>query len=647
MPQLELAPIGNCAVASLIDARARHVWFCFPRLDGDPIFNSLLNNDDSANGFMDVCVEGFESSSRSYVRNTAILETMLRTQAGEELRIIDFAPRFERYGRSFRPPMIVRRIEPVSGRPRICVRIRPTFDYGASKPQISIGSNHVRFIGSRNVVRVTADIGPSYYLNQSEFLLDRPVSLFIGADESINEDPERIVQTLPPRNPELLERLGTRACHPLRLAGRGDPRRHHPEAVQLRRYRRHRRGADHVDARSARHAAQLGLSLLLAARRLLHRECAQSPERHAHHGGFRALPGGCRRSQRDKASPALSHRTRGDLNERIAEALAGYRGMGPVRIGNAAATQRQNDGYGSIIMSAAQMFYDPRASPGDLALYQLLAHRGRGANAALVPDAGLWEYRDRAGLTPIPRRCAGRRCTGLASLPSGSAEPRSDSLAARRRAPEGNPARAVTGEGWMSGALDGEVVDASSLVLPEIGLMPATDEAFLKTVDGAEAPQERLRAALRRRRRFRRARRRLPGLHLLVHRRAGAASAGRTKRASCSNARSPGAIPSACCRKTSTRDRRAVGQFPADLFAGRAHPLGHAAVAIVGGRPVARLVIVSNRVPPPRTRGSARRAGWRSRCNPASPPARCGSAGAGARHRRDRHGRPRSSKAKA
>ena len=63
-----------------------------------------------------------------------------------------------------------------------------------------------------------------------------------------------------------------------------------------------------------------------------------------------------------------------------------------------------------------------------------------------------------------------------------------------------------------------------------------------------------------------------------------AASAGAKKRSSCSTMCSPGAITSACCPRISIRHRRAVGQFPANLFAGRPDPVGHAAVAAAGRR---------------------------------------------------------------
>ena len=56
MQDLDLAVIGNCAYAALIDRRARVVWACFPRFDGDPVFCSLLQptGENAERGFYEV-----------------------------------------------------------------------------------------------------------------------------------------------------------------------------------------------------------------------------------------------------------------------------------------------------------------------------------------------------------------------------------------------------------------------------------------------------------------------------------------------------------------------------------------------------------------------------------------------------------------
>lgn len=81
-------------------------------------------------------------------------------------------------------------------------------------------------------------------------------------------------------------------------------------------------------------------------------------------------------------------------------ALSGYRGMGPVRTGNAAAAQRQNDVYGSVVLSAAQTFWDTRIPAlGGIDLYRRLSPLGEMAlQSALIPDAGLWEYQSRTNV---------------------------------------------------------------------------------------------------------------------------------------------------------------------------------------------------------------------------------------------------------
>src|SRR5271155_5228035 len=101
MSSLDLAVIGNCAIASLIDRNARHVWFCFPRLDADPVFCALVDGEDPSRGVMDVQVRDAVATSQNYVHSTAVLETDITDRQGSKVRVTDFAPRFERYGRQF------------------------------------------------------------------------------------------------------------------------------------------------------------------------------------------------------------------------------------------------------------------------------------------------------------------------------------------------------------------------------------------------------------------------------------------------------------------------------------------------------------------------------------------------------------------
>ena len=107
------------------------------------------------------------------------------------------------------------------------------------------------------------------------------------------------------------------------------------------------------------------------------------------------------------------------MDEKTATDLKGYRGDGPVRIGNAAAEQVQNDTYGSIILAAMPMFYDRRLPRlGDEGLFRLLEiARGQGGRAGAgsrqrhlgIPRPATHPYPfDRDVLGRVPPPCSDR-----------------------------------------------------------------------------------------------------------------------------------------------------------------------------------------------------------------------------------------------
>ena len=171
---LDLAVVGNGRTLALVNPLARIVWWCFPRFDSDPVFCRLLAGDEEK-GFTDVLLDGFVSAHSEYVRNTAIVTTVLTDRQGASVRITDFAPRFEQFGRIFRPPQLMRIIEPVAGLPRITIRFRPTSGHGQANMQRAFGCNHIRYTGGETI-RLTTDAPLSYIDRESPFVLTRPVA---------------------------------------------------------------------------------------------------------------------------------------------------------------------------------------------------------------------------------------------------------------------------------------------------------------------------------------------------------------------------------------------------------------------------------------------------------------------------------------
>jgi GH15 family glucan-1,4-alpha-glucosidase len=354
---LDLALIGNGRIGALVDAKASIVWGCFPRFDGDPVFCALLDTavPGDARGIWSVeLVDGTEIT-QSYAENTAVLVTRMIDRTGGVVEISDFAPRFVHHGRLHQPMTIARRIRRLTGSPRVTVRLRPAFQYGRARPMMTTGSHHIRYIGPDLTLRLTTDASITAILEERPFFVEDTVTMLLGGDETI---------------PEQLAELGRSFVEGTLEHWRDWVR---SLAIPFQWQSAVIRAAitllnafddtgaivadDHVPEAPA--PAQLGLSLLLAARRLFRRQCAKPPgcvntmERYLNTWSA-SRP---RRGQRSDSAVYRISGCRGSTGTR--DALPGYRGMGPVRVGNDAWRQIQHDVYGSRC-SLRPVFFDER-----------------------------------------------------------------------------------------------------------------------------------------------------------------------------------------------------------------------------------------------------------------------------------------------
>ncbi len=161
--------IGNCAYLALVDTQANIKWLCWPRFDSSFIFGSLLDEENggvfSISPEKDTC-----TTSQKYVENTNILETTFYCPDGT-FKVIDFAPRFFQYERYYKPLMLMRKIERIEGRPRIKVTCHPKGEYGRVSAEKVFGSNHIRYEGLEEQVRLTANIPLSFIDQEKAFVL--------------------------------------------------------------------------------------------------------------------------------------------------------------------------------------------------------------------------------------------------------------------------------------------------------------------------------------------------------------------------------------------------------------------------------------------------------------------------------------------
>ena len=491
---LELGVIGNCEIAALVDESARIVWACLPRLDGDPVFCSLLSREggDAASGVFAVELQHGARSEQRYLRNTAILETLLDDGAGNVLRVLDFCPRFRRRGRFFRPMMIVRIVEAAAGRPVARLRLRPLCDYGAREPETQSGSHHLSFICASARYRLTTDCSLSAIADQSPIVIDQPIALLLGPDETVEEAPLLLARSLLDATrsywqdwvrglsiPAEWQDAVIRAAITLKLCTYEDTGAmvaalttsipEHPNSGRNWDYR-------YCWLRDA----------YFSIKSLNRLGATQTME-----GYLRFMDHIVARGDGAGIQPLFGLSGDHQLPERIEPALEGYRGMGPVRVGNQAFVQRQHDVYGSAILACTQLFFDHRlTTPGDVALFERLETFGQHAERTVgVADAGPWEFRGREQPHTFSSAMSWAGCDRLAHI---AASLGLDDRAADWRRRAARIRESVLEGAWnprinaFTSSYGGSDLDATALLLPELGFVAPDDPRFLATLDAIE-----------------------------------------------------------------------------------------------------------------------------------------------------------------
>jgi GH15 family glucan-1,4-alpha-glucosidase len=161
--------IGNCSYLAHVSINTNITWLCWPRFDSSFVFGGLL---DSEKGGEFSILPATEYKSRQYYReNTNVLCTEITSEEGK-YRITDFAPRFKQFDRFFKPLMLIRKIEPLEGLPRIKISCKPVYEYADGKLEPSRGSNHIEFLGGPDKIRLTTNVPVSYIVEGHYFILN-------------------------------------------------------------------------------------------------------------------------------------------------------------------------------------------------------------------------------------------------------------------------------------------------------------------------------------------------------------------------------------------------------------------------------------------------------------------------------------------
>jgi GH15 family glucan-1,4-alpha-glucosidase len=494
---LDLALVGNGTIAALIDAQASVVWCCFPRFDGDPVFCSLLDGESQPGkpGTFAIELVGAVRSEQHYMTDTPILVTRFYDANGGGIEITDFCPRLEDDleddGELFCPMMLVRQVRPIGGRPEIIVRVNPAGQYGCTQPEHALGGNQIIY-ATDGPLRLTTDAPIEAIVDGAPIHLDETITLVFGTDE-------RIGPRATTAGTRLLEQTTTHWRNWIRSLDLPAEWRDAVvrAAITLRLNVYEQTGAI-VAAITTSIPEAPNTERTWDYRYCWPRDACFVVNVLSHLGDVRTterylafLLDVADTTEDARLAPMYSIDGGPIPGEHEAECLVGYRGMGPVHIGNKASEQKQNDIYGEAVLTAEPLFDRSRASSaGDEALLGRLERFGEHATKLFdVPDAGLWELRGAARVHTFSSVMCWVACDRLARYAERLKQADRaeywrtwavkihDVISRRSWSPD---------LGAFTATMEGHSLDASLLLMPRLGFIKADDPRFVGTVAAIE-----------------------------------------------------------------------------------------------------------------------------------------------------------------
>lgn len=390
----ETGIVGNCAFIAHVNKNTDISWMCWPRFDSSFVFGSLL--DSKKGGEFTILPSGEYTSKQYYLENTNVLCTEIQCEEGR-YRITDFAPRFHQYERYFKPLMLIRKIEALEGNPRVKVKCNPVYEYGERELSKVPGSNHIKYMGGEEKMRLTTNIPLSYLFNDQFFVVSEPKYLLFSYggsfDAPLINTAERFLEetisywriwikhsTIAPFHQEYVIRSALALkIHQFEDTGAIIA----ASTTSLPEYDGSGRNWDY------RYCWLRDTFYVIAA--LNHIGHFEEMEKYFSYVNDISI------SESFRYQPLYGITGSKDLFERVVD-LEGYLGNKPVRIGNQASEHVQNDIYGQVMISLLPLYVDQRYT------YRERKDSDKWINFILnkiertidEKDAGIWEFRNSA-----------------------------------------------------------------------------------------------------------------------------------------------------------------------------------------------------------------------------------------------------------
>lgn len=400
MNDLNYGAVGNGRTAALISAKGNIEWFCLPDFDSPSVFGKIL--DKKKGGSLDIIVSPEYTISQQYIAHTNVLETSFSSPKGDSFDVLDFMPRYRTGDERdyYIPAELYRLIKLRNGHPKFKVVYDPKLNYANGNIIHKGGPEYVKSClegNLENTIYLYSSLRFESILNREEIELTKDEFLLVSYNQKvIKVDIERVY--LEYERTKLYWMNWSNRSKKFTMFNNDIER----SMLVLKLMSYQRTGAV-LASLTTSIPETIGGVRNWDYRYCWLRDASMSIEmliQVGHSGAaqrFMRFITNILRSKSDQFQIMYGIRYERDIKETELNYLDGYKGSKPVRIGNAAYYQQQNDTYGYLMNVIYQYYLYFRGTLDEIEdMFEVVKHIGRIVTKEWRnPDNGIWEIRNK------------------------------------------------------------------------------------------------------------------------------------------------------------------------------------------------------------------------------------------------------------
>ncbi len=488
MENLNYGVIGNCRSAALVSKEGSIDWFCFPDFDSPSIFSRLL--DKEKGGHFSFIVSDDYTISQRYVEKTNILITTYESEEGAFL-VFDYMPHYTTTeNKSYLPPEIHRYMRVIRGNPRLRVEYQPRMNYAREEVEHRKFDDYIKTVSKENEeekIYLYTSLDFDTILNSEEFVLKEHQFFLLSYNQKlVTVDLERIHLNY--------ERT---KVYWMNWSNRSRQFKEHNDlitrSILVLKLMSYQYSGAVLAALTTSLPESIGEVRNWDYRFCWVRDASMTIDTFLYmkHGNtakrFIGFIKQILKSRDDNFQIMYGIRGEKELTEEVLPHLAGYENSAPVRVGNAAYDQKQNDSIGYLLDVIYQYYlYFPGTLDEVEEIWEIVKNLIRRVMRDWrKPDQSIWEFRTISRhfvFSKVMSWVAIDRAAKIASLIQKDTYAKAWSEAAAEVKDD------IITNGWkeeiqcFSQAYDNLDFDSSVLLMQTYGFIEATDERYIKTV---------------------------------------------------------------------------------------------------------------------------------------------------------------------